>query len=66
MFFDGYNIHSSLVASRGRHDEMLEFAAQHGIVPTLEHFEMSEGGIATALAKLRSGKMRYRGVLVAK
>ena len=66
MFFDGYNVHSSLVASRARHDEMLQFAAHHGVKPALEEFALSEEGIAQALKKLQAGKMRYRGVLVAK
>ena len=65
LFFDGYNLHSSLVASRGEHEDMLAFAARHEIKPVLEKFEMSEDGIVEALAKLKSGKMRYRGVLVA-
>ena len=66
MFFDGHNIRTSLVSSRGRHEEMLESAAHHDIKPTLEYFDTTEDGIAQALAKLNSGKMRYRGVLVAK
>ena len=45
---------------------MLNFAAHHDIKPVVEKFEMSEEGIAEALGKLTSGKMRYRGVLVAK
>ena len=65
MFFDGYNLKSSLVASRGIHDQMLEFAAQHQIKPTIEKFEFSEKGFAEALGRLNEGKLRYRGVLVA-
>jgi D-arabinose 1-dehydrogenase-like Zn-dependent alcohol dehydrogenase len=65
MFWDGYNIHMSLVASRARHGDMLAFSAAHGIVPTIEKFPMSEAGLADALEKLNSNKMRYRGVLVA-
>jgi len=65
MFFDGYNVKSSLVASRGVHDEMLEFSARHGIKPLTETFPLSEEGIAQAVGKLRSNKMRYRAVLVA-
>jgi D-arabinose 1-dehydrogenase-like Zn-dependent alcohol dehydrogenase len=44
---------------------MLEFAAHHNIKPQIEQFDLNESGIAEALAKLQSGKMRYRGVLVA-
>jgi D-arabinose 1-dehydrogenase-like Zn-dependent alcohol dehydrogenase len=66
MFFDGYNVRSSLVASRAKHDEMLQFAATHGVKPWVEKFDLSEGGIADVVDKLKSNKIRYRGVLVAK
>jgi D-arabinose 1-dehydrogenase-like Zn-dependent alcohol dehydrogenase len=66
MFFAGYNIRSSLVASRAKHDEMLQFAATHGVKPWVEEFELSESGIAEVVDKLRANKIRYRGVLVAK
>lgn len=56
---------SSLVASRGVHDDMLNFAALHQILPVIEKFEFTEEGFAEALGKLNSGKLRYRGVLVA-
>ncbi len=42
-------------------EEMLEFSARHNIAPTTEHFPMSE--INAALARLESGKARYRIVL---
>lgn len=64
MFMEGYNIKSSLVASRADHDAMLRFAAHHGIAPVVEKFEMSELGIKKAFERLESGQMRYRGVLV--
>jgi D-arabinose 1-dehydrogenase-like Zn-dependent alcohol dehydrogenase len=66
MFFDGYNVRSSLVASRAKHDEMLQFAATHGVKPWVEKFDLSGGGIADVVDKLKSNKIRYRGVLVAK
>jgi D-arabinose 1-dehydrogenase-like Zn-dependent alcohol dehydrogenase len=66
LFFDGYNVRSSLVASRAKHDEMLAFAAAQGVQPWVEKFELSEDGIGEAIGKLKSNKMRYRGVLVAK
>jgi D-arabinose 1-dehydrogenase-like Zn-dependent alcohol dehydrogenase len=65
MLFDGYTVRMSLVATRKVHDDMLEFAARHSVKPTLETFELSENGVEAALAKLMSGTMRYRGVLVA-
>lgn len=66
MFFDGYNVRSSLVASRAKHDEMLAFAASNDVKPWVEQFELSEKGIADAIDKLNGNKMRYRAVLVAK
>lgn len=64
MFFDGYNIHSSLVASRHVQGAMLDFAAKHDIKPVTETFEFNEEGFAKALGRLKEGKLRYRGVLV--
>lgn len=58
-------IQGSLVAPRHVHCDMLEFAARHHIRPIIEQFPLSVEGITEALEKLQSGKMRYRGVLVA-
>lgn len=66
MFFAGYNIRSSLVASRAKHDEMLQFAATHNVKPWVEKYELSESGIAEIVGKLTKNQVRYRGVLVAK
>jgi D-arabinose 1-dehydrogenase-like Zn-dependent alcohol dehydrogenase len=44
---------------------MLAFAAKHGIKPQIEKFPMTQDGVTEAMQKLRDGKMRYRGVLVA-
>ncbi|WP_237067892.1 NADPH-dependent aldehyde reductase Ahr [Microbulbifer guangxiensis] len=43
--------------------EMLEFAARHKIAPKVEHFPMSR--VNDALARLKSGDVRYRVVLEA-
>ena len=40
---------------------MLDFAARHDILPTVEHFPMSQ--VNEAFEHLRSGKARYRTVL---
>jgi len=64
MFFDGYKVHSSLVASRGVHNDMLNFAARHKIQPVTESFEFSEKGLEEAIKKMRDGSVRFRGVLV--
>jgi D-arabinose 1-dehydrogenase-like Zn-dependent alcohol dehydrogenase len=44
---------------------MLAFAAKHGVKPQIERFPLSQQGATEAMQKLRDGKMRYRGVLVA-
>jgi uncharacterized zinc-type alcohol dehydrogenase-like protein len=43
-------------------DEMLEFSARHSIAPITETFPMSK--VNDALERLRSGKARYRIVLI--
>jgi D-arabinose 1-dehydrogenase-like Zn-dependent alcohol dehydrogenase len=58
-------IQGSLVAARQVQREMLYFAARHEIVPTIESFPMTVEGITEAMEKLKSGDMRYRGVVVA-
>jgi len=44
-------------------DEMLEFSARHSIAPITETYPMSK--VNDAIERLRSGKARYRVVLVA-
>lgn len=63
---NGYDIESHLVASRGVHNDMLNFAAHHKITPAIEKFDLSEEGIGKAVEKMKSGSIRYRGVLIAK
>ncbi|KAJ6625776.1 chaperonin 10-like protein [Mycena sp. CBHHK59/15] len=60
----GLTVQGSSVASRAVHKKMLEFAARHGIRPIIERFPMTKSGVEEGMAKLRDGKMRYRGVLV--
>src|SRR6185369_10672641 len=43
-------------------DRMLAFSARHSVVPVVEYFPMSK--VNDALEHLRSGKARYRIVLV--
>lgn len=59
------SIQGSLIAARQVHRDMLEFAAFHNIKPMIEEFPMTTEGITEAFDKLRDGKMRYRGVIVA-
>lgn len=64
MFWDMYHIHSSLVASRARHAEMLQFAAMHGVKPAVEVSKHTGAeSIEKAIERLESGKVRYRLVL---
>ncbi|KAJ9154901.1 GroES-like protein [Pleurostoma richardsiae] len=64
MFWDMFHVHSSLVASRQVHDDMLEFAALHGVKPVLEVYK-HEGPetITEIFERLKAGKVRYRAVL---
>jgi D-arabinose 1-dehydrogenase-like Zn-dependent alcohol dehydrogenase len=65
LILSGLAVQGSLVADRGTHREMLDFAARHGIRPIVEECEVCEKGIGKAFEKLNAGKMKYRGVLVA-
>ncbi|KAK3313432.1 chaperonin 10-like protein [Apodospora peruviana] len=64
LMWEGYNVHSSLVASRVPHTEMLEFAARHKIKPTIQLYKF-EGAetIKTVFDNLENNKVRYRAVL---
>jgi D-arabinose 1-dehydrogenase-like Zn-dependent alcohol dehydrogenase len=66
-FWNGYHLHSSLVAPRAKHDDMLNFAARHDIKPQVELYEHTGAdNIEKIIERLGSGKVRYRAVLVAK
>jgi D-arabinose 1-dehydrogenase-like Zn-dependent alcohol dehydrogenase len=65
LILSGLTVQGSLVADRKTHGEMLEFAARNNVRPVVQEFEMSEKGIEKAFETLDSGKMKYRGVLVA-
>jgi uncharacterized zinc-type alcohol dehydrogenase-like protein len=54
-------ISGSPTGSRGHIDQMLRFAARHGIEPKVEHFPL--GKINDALDHLRAGRANYRIVL---
>lgn len=57
------SFHGSVSSTYAEVQETLEFAARNGVKPLLEEFPTSEEGIASAIDKLASGKIRYRGVL---
>ncbi|KAJ7667431.1 NADP-dependent alcohol dehydrogenase [Mycena rosella] len=61
----GLTIQASAGASRSVYKKMLDFSARHGITPIIERFPMTKSGVEEGMARLRDGKMRYRGVLVA-
>ncbi|RFU30900.1 hypothetical protein B7463_g5450, partial [Scytalidium lignicola] len=59
----GACIKGSLTGSRHTTHELLKFVALHKIKPTIMKFPMTAHGIRDAIDTLKSGKMRYRGVL---
>jgi D-arabinose 1-dehydrogenase-like Zn-dependent alcohol dehydrogenase len=60
----GISVKGSLVANRGDHRDMLQFAALHQIRPWTETFPMTVKGIEDAMTALDQGKVRFRAVLV--
>lgn len=65
LLLKGIRIQGSVVAPRAIHNEMLRFAAVHGIRPVIETFPLTKEGVEGAFEHLDKGQMRYRGVLVA-
>ncbi|CAG8363596.1 unnamed protein product [Penicillium salamii] len=63
VVFYGFNIVGTIIASRAVHNQMLEFAALHGIKPLIEEYPMTVDGIEKALNALGAGEVRYRAVL---
>lgn len=56
------SVASSPTGSPTAIDHMLEFSARHSVAPVVEYFPMSN--MNDALERLRSGKARYRIVLI--
>ena len=65
LIMTGIQIVGSGVASAATQQAMLAFAAKHQIRPQIEKFPLTKQGVADAMERLREGKVRYRGVLVA-
>ncbi|KAI8228961.1 Alcohol dehydrogenase zinc-binding domain protein [Colletotrichum sp. SAR 10_96] len=63
LVMNAISVRGSLPCSPPLHQEMLEFAAVHKVLPVIESFTFTENGINGAIEKLRNGKMRYRGVV---
>ncbi|KAJ7079501.1 NADP-dependent alcohol dehydrogenase [Mycena crocata] len=60
----GLCIQGSALARRRAITKMLDFAALHNIKPIIERFPVTKNGVEEGMAKLREGRMRYRGVLL--
>ncbi|KAJ6782234.1 hypothetical protein PWT90_08862 [Aphanocladium album] len=60
----GVVIQSALVATRAVHQEMLAFAAHHGVKPVIEKFPLDEHGAREAMDRLEKGQVHFRAVLV--
>lgn len=64
LFFEVYHIHSSLVASKAQHDDMLDFAARHSIKPAIQVYKFDGPETVEAIFEnLKNNKVRYRAVL---
>jgi len=63
LVMKGIRIQGSTVAARPSIRRMLHFAAIHGVKPIMMEWPMNEKGIEDAMEALRTGKMRYRGLL---
>ncbi len=63
MNLRGIRIQGSMIASRQCLRELLEFASQKHITPTIMKFPLSKEGIDEVLQKLRDGEIRYKAVL---
>ncbi|KAJ7077259.1 putative NADP-dependent alcohol dehydrogenase C 2 [Mycena belliarum] len=61
----GLTLQGASVASRAVQRRMLDFAARNNIKPIIERFPLTKRGVEQGMSRLRDGKMRYRGVLVA-
>ncbi|VUC22922.1 unnamed protein product [Clonostachys rosea] len=65
LILGNIQIIGSGIASPSSVRAMLAFAARQNIRSQIEEFPMTKDGIVEAVKKLRDGKMRYRGVMVA-
>ncbi|KAF8180314.1 chaperonin 10-like protein [Mycena galopus ATCC 62051] len=65
IFTSGLTVQGSLVAARSVQRKMLDFATRHEVKPIIERFPLTKDGVEEGMEKLRAGKMRYRGVLIA-
>ena len=61
LMFQRLTISSSPIGSKEQMEQMLAFAAKHGIKPIIEEFKHSEAN--AAVGKVRDGSIRFRAVL---
>jgi D-arabinose 1-dehydrogenase-like Zn-dependent alcohol dehydrogenase len=64
LLMNGITVQGSVLAPKGVHERMLEFAAKNAVKPKVHKFTMDLEGVEEAFSVLKEGKMRYRGVLV--
>ncbi|RFU75060.1 nadp-dependent alcohol dehydrogenase [Trichoderma arundinaceum] len=62
----GFRVQGTVISSRSELKKMLEFAARNDVRPVTMMFPLNKIGIEDSMRTLSEGKMRYRGVLVAK
>ncbi|KAF5361139.1 hypothetical protein D9758_009034 [Tetrapyrgos nigripes] len=60
----GMTLQGSAISPRLEQQKMLDFAARNEIHVMAEKFPLTLKGVNEAVEKLKSGKMRYRGVLI--
>lgn len=64
FFWQVYHLRSSLVASKAQHQDMLEFAARHGIKPAVQVYDLKgPETVNTIFEDLTKNRVRYRAVL---
>ncbi|KAJ7267558.1 chaperonin 10-like protein [Mycena haematopus] len=61
----GLKIQGSVGTARSVYKRMFDFAVRNHVAPVVEKFPLTRSGVEDGMRRLRQGKMRYRGVLVA-
>ena len=63
FLLSGLRIQASIIASKAILRRMLSFAAFHGIGVVVQRYDIDLDGIERAMADLREGKMKFKGIL---
>ena len=61
----GIRVQASIIATRAIMQRMLRFVVFHDIGAVIQRYELDVAGVEQAMADLREGKTRYKGVLSA-